>query len=74
VGNRTRVTDPLNKDTIFTYDNLNRVKQEQNELGYSRTYAYDAVNNLGIKRGRESFLQTTPVPFFLAAESPLPPA
>src|SRR5207253_673279 len=45
-GNRTSLTDPDGNKTTWFYDNLNRVKQEENQLDESRYYVYDAASNL----------------------------
>ena len=46
VGNRTQLTDPVGNETTWTYDALDRVTREENELGAARTFVYDAVSNL----------------------------
>jgi YD repeat-containing protein len=39
-GNLTQVTDAKNNDTYFIRDNLNRVKEEKNELNESRYFEF----------------------------------
>jgi YD repeat-containing protein len=46
VGNLTNLRDPVNNDTSWTYDHLNRVTAETNELSKTRSFAYDATGNL----------------------------
>jgi YD repeat-containing protein len=46
VGNLTNLRDGLSNDTSWTYDGLNRVTQETNELNESRYFVYDAAGNL----------------------------
>ncbi|MCL4201269.1 MAG: hypothetical protein KJ000_02160 [Pirellulaceae bacterium] len=38
--------DPVDNTTTWTYDALNRVVQETNELGHSRYFVYDAAGYL----------------------------
>ncbi|MHB9004737.1 MAG: RHS repeat domain-containing protein, partial [Coriobacteriia bacterium] len=45
-GNRLTLTDPDLNTTTWTYDPLNRVKTERNELNLVRQFEYDAVGNL----------------------------
>ncbi|MEX2141433.1 MAG: hypothetical protein WD894_19360 [Pirellulales bacterium] len=45
-GNVTQVIDANNNDTWIYYDDLNRVKEEKNELLKSRYFEYDANNQL----------------------------
>ncbi|MBE9136916.1 hypothetical protein IQ254_06825 [Nodosilinea sp. LEGE 07088] len=46
MDNLLSVTDPLNNQTTYAYDGLNRLTQDTNALGFSRTYGYDAMDNL----------------------------
>ncbi len=45
-GNVTALTDPEANRTSFVYGELNRLVRETNTLGFSRTFAYDAVGQL----------------------------
>ncbi len=45
-GNRTSVTDPLNRVTHYTYDALNRRVSETDPLAGSTGYSYDALDHL----------------------------
>ncbi len=44
-GNRTAVIDPGNNRTEFVYDGNNRLIEEINPLGKSRTHTYDLAGN-----------------------------
>ena len=46
VGNMTSLTDPVGNTTVFTFDALNRLIEEENELGKSRFYEYDFAGNI----------------------------
>ncbi|MHB9048515.1 MAG: RHS repeat-associated core domain-containing protein, partial [Pirellulales bacterium] len=46
VGNRLTLIDPDNNQTTWTYDGLNRVKTETNQLTLARQFEYDAAGNL----------------------------
>jgi YD repeat-containing protein len=52
-GNLTQVTDAKNNDTWFFRDNLNRVKEERNELLDSRYFEYYANSQLKKTTDRE---------------------
>ncbi|UBF30172.1 hypothetical protein K9N68_39205 (plasmid) [Kovacikia minuta CCNUW1] len=45
VGNVLSITDPVGNKTEYTYDGLNRLITDKNQLGKTRTYGYDAVGN-----------------------------
>jgi YD repeat-containing protein len=45
VGNLLSITDSDQNRTSYTYDALNRQLTDTNQLGLSRTYAYNAVSN-----------------------------
>jgi YD repeat-containing protein len=45
IGNLLSLTDPDQNRTSCTYDALNRQLTDTNQLGLSRTYAYNAVGN-----------------------------
>jgi RHS repeat-associated protein len=45
-GNRTSVTDPLNRVTHYTYDALNRRVSETDSLAGITGYSYDALDHL----------------------------
>jgi RHS repeat-associated protein len=46
------LTDPVGNETTWTYDNLDRVTTETNELSDTRTFKYDAASNLTEKVDR----------------------
>jgi len=45
-GNRTTLTDALNRNTITVYDDLNRRTKVTNQLGHVTRYSYDDRGNL----------------------------
>ena len=45
-GNRTSITDPLNRVTTYAYDALNRLVSETDPLSGSTGYSYDALDHL----------------------------
>lgn len=42
----TKLTDPVRNETAWTFDILDRVTQETNELSQSRYFACDTAGNL----------------------------
>jgi RHS repeat-associated protein len=45
-NNVTSITDSVSNKTTLAYDHLNRETSESNQLGYSRTYVYNAASQL----------------------------